>query len=183
MVKVTDATLTDEQIEAIEKRYKHEHTGPCNISVHPSCATDRLIAALRAARREGETVAAAMRELDRLNVPSSDTQMLGGDYPLSLVGRIAALAARTPSADVKAAVAFLVGDRYTDVPAHCDACKAAATLQAVGLLTPTAQVVTKESGPDVWAKLQPPGVPLATLDAWDHAGRRPGEGDTANRAP
>lgn len=48
---------------------------------------------------------------------------------------------------------------------------------------PTAQVVTKESHPEVRAKLQPPTVPLATLDAWDHAGRRPGEGDSANRAP
>ena len=48
---------------------------------------------------------------------------------------------------------------------------------------PTAQVVTKESRPDVWAKLQPPDVPLATLDAWDHAGRRPGEDESANRAP
>lgn len=49
-------------------------------------------------------------------------------------------------------------------------------------LQPTAQVVTKESHPEVWAKLQPPKVPLATLDAWDHAGRRPGEG-SANPAP
>ena len=48
---------------------------------------------------------------------------------------------------------------------------------------PTAQVVTRESRPDVWAKLQPPDVPLATLDARDHAGRRPGEGESANRAP
>ena len=47
----------------------------------------------------------------------------------------------------------------------------------------TAQVVTKESRPDVWAKLQPPDVPLATLDAWDHAGKRPNEGESANRAP
>ena len=88
-------------------------------------------------------------------------------------------------AGVKAAVAHVLNPQHT----ACDAfrnlqCLAArATLQAAGLLTPTAQVVTKESRPDVWAKLQPPGVPLATLDAWDHAGRRPGEGDTANRAP
>ena len=113
-------------IEAIEKRYKHEHTGPCNISVHPSCATDRLIAALRAAR--------------------------------------------TPSADVKAAVAVLA--RWLDDDDSPEALEAAATLQAAGLLTATAQVVTKESRPDVWAKLH---IPPATLDAWDHAGRRPTE--------
>ena len=89
--------------------------------------------------------------------------------------------ARTPSADVKAAVAVLA--RWLDDDDSPEALEAAATLQAAGLLTPTAQVVTKESRPDVWAKLQPPSVPLATLDAWDHAGRRPGEDESANRAP